>query len=195
MRSPHKWSQMLSVILSILCRVSKRVLHYIMMAASIRWFISPISLWCYCALLLFVVLLSLQDAQAFVAPSTYHRVLHSSSSHQSTRLCAATNNIDYKGEASPATHPLNHSDIEWRLCPPEGTSRINRWKIKLGANILRLSTNQLPPVLCPKGGRAMLEAYYKEPGKWRRRRKKIARFGFTTTRGPSSPESKFSVFC
>ena len=165
------------------------------MAASIRWFISPITLWCYCALLLFVVLLSLQDAQAFVAPSTYHkRVLHSSSSHQSTRLCAATNNIDDKGEASPATHPLNHSDIEWRLCPPEGTSRINRWKIKLGANILRLSTNQLPPVLCPKGGRAMLEAYYKEPGKWRRRRKKIARFGFTTTRGPSSPESKFSVF-
>jgi len=30
----------------------------------------------------------------------------------------------------------------------------------------------------------MLEGYLKEPG---RRRKKIARFGFTTTRGPSNP--------
>ena len=152
-------------------------------------------LWCYCALLLFVVLLS-QNAQAFVVSSTYHRgVLHTSyscrPSHLSTRLCAATNsNYNNKGGELSEQQALSHSDIEWRLCPPEGTSRLNRWKIKIGANILRLSTNQLPPVLCPKGGRAMLEAYYKEPGKMRRK-KKIARFGFTTSRGPSSPESKF----
>ena len=63
-----------------------------------------------------------------------------------------------------STH-LAHSDIEWKLRPPEGTSRFDRWKIKVGANILRLDSklkgNELPPVLCPRGGRAMLEAYYK----------------------------------
>ena len=60
---------------------------------------------------------------------------------------------------------LTHNDIEWRLRPPEGTSLLDRCKLKLGANILRLDSKlkgrSLPPVLCPKGGRAVLEAYYK----------------------------------
>ncbi|KAL7488258.1 hypothetical protein ACHAW6_013842 [Cyclotella cf. meneghiniana] len=84
---------------------------------------------------------------------------------------------------------LTHSDIDWRLRPPEGTSLLDRFKLKIGANILRLDSKlkgrSLPPVLCPKGGRAVLEAYYKEPGK---RKKKIARFGITTARGPSCNE-------
>jgi len=49
----------------------------------------------------------------------------------------------------------------------------------------KLKGGEPPPFLCPKGGRALLEAYYKEPGQ---RKKKIARFGFTTSRGPSSPD-------
>jgi len=60
---------------------------------------------------------------------------------------------------------LTHSDIEWRLRPPKGTTLINRLKLKMGANILRLDTKikggKLPPVLCPRGGQAVLEAYYK----------------------------------
>ena len=59
---------------------------------------------------------------------------------------------------------LTHSDIEWRLRPPEGTSLLNRLKLKAGANILRLEARmrdaKLPPVLCPRGGQAVLEAYY-----------------------------------
>jgi hypothetical protein len=121
-------------------------------------------------------------------------------------------------EASDKFAPLTHSDIEWRLRPPEGTSRLNRLKLKLGANILRLDTKlkgrTLPPVLCPRGGQAVLEAYFKgeafmsysiqfcftssmlimlhldlriEPGQ---RKKKIARFGITTSRGPTCEESK-----
>lgn len=43
-----------------------------------------------------------------------------------------------------------------------------------------------PPVLCPKGGRSLLEAHYKEPGTFKK--SKIARFGITTTRGPSCEE-------
>lgn len=59
---------------------------------------------------------------------------------------------------------LRHSDIEWRLRPPEGTSLLKRLKLKAGANILRLEARmrdaKLPPVLCPRGGQAVLEAYY-----------------------------------
>ena len=130
--------------------------------------------------------------------------------HQSKAFFAS--NYD---EVDTSTHLL-HSDIEWRLRPPEGTSRLERLKVKLGANILRLEIklkgDTLPPVLCPRGGRAVLEAYHSgkriveltsrlsyptyyncscyclsESG---RRKKKIARFGFTTTRGPSSTESE-----
>lgn len=68
-------------------------------------------------------------------------------------------------QASDKFAPLTHSDIEWRLRPPEGTSRLNRLKLKLGAHILRLDTKlkgrTLPPVLCPRGGQAVLEAYFK----------------------------------
>jgi hypothetical protein len=68
-------------------------------------------------------------------------------------------------QASDKFAPLTHSDIEWRLRPPEGTSRLNRLKLKLGAHILRLDTKlkgrTSPPVLCPRGGQAVLEAYFK----------------------------------
>lgn len=119
--------------------------------------------------------------------TTCYEYYTTTTSSSQPKLFAVNNDED---EETPVNKQLlSHSDIEWRLRPPEGTSRLDRWKIKLGANLLRLNSkitgDDLPPVLCPKGGRAMLEAYYKEPGK---RKKKIGRFGFTTSRGPSSPE-------
>ena len=79
---------------------------------------------------------------------------------QQSTILFASNNCE--GDVSTR---WSHSDIEWRLRPPEGTSRLDRLKIKLGANILRLESKikggGLPPVLLPRGGRALLEAYHK----------------------------------
>lgn len=116
-----------------------------------------------------------------------------------------------------AGRQLTLADIEWKLRPPppdeQKSSRrllslTRRLKIKSSGYILRLysklSGKELPPVLCPKGGRAVLEAYYREPtpGKgegirrmfWKKKKgkkMKIGRFGFTTLRGPSNDESEF----
>lgn len=74
-------------------------------------------------------------------------------------------NTDTQNTSKKNNQPLTHADIEWRLRPPEGTSRLDRLKIKLGANIIRADRKLRglppPPLLCPKGGRALLEAYYK----------------------------------
>jgi GNAT superfamily N-acetyltransferase len=80
-----------------------------------------------------------------------------------------------------------HSDIEWRLRPPEDTPLIEKMKLQAAAKAIRaeclLREQPVPPVLCPKGGRALLEAYDKKNNK----KKQIARFGITTTRGPPAP--------
>ncbi|KAL3811444.1 hypothetical protein ACHAXA_007599 [Cyclostephanos tholiformis] len=131
-------------------------------------------------------LLTLPLSQAFVLG--LHLKRPCATTPLQSKFLFASNYNQLKLDAS--THLL-HSDIEWRLRPPDGTSRLDRIKIKLGANILRLESKlkggTLPPVLCPRGGRAVLEAYHKELG---RRKKKIARFGLTTARGPSFPESE-----
>lgn len=153
--------------------------------ASFRWT-------CLTCLSLFAAPLS----QAFVVswPPKSNKLYCTSTPHQPNHLFASTNNKVDGDAIIISTHhsQLSHSDIEWRLRPPEGTSRIDRLMFKLGANILRLESklngNTLPPVLCPRGGRALLEAYHK--GGSGRRKKKIARFGFTTARGPSSAESE-----
>lgn len=104
-----------------------------------------------------------------------------------------TNETETTNQSTTTKTKLTHSDITWKLRPPETSSKLTRLQTKLGANALRLYSKlkgeTLPPVLCPKGGRAMLEAYYKEPGLLKRR-KMIGRFGFTTSRGPSNTESE-----
>ena len=140
------------------------------------------------------VILLPPSSQAFVVswPSQTKKFSCTYTPQQPNQLFASTNKADDKVDISTHHSQFSHSDIEWRLRPPEGTTRIDRLKVKLGANILRLESkmkgNTLPPVLCPRGGRALLEAYHK--GGSGRRKKKIARFGFTTARGPSSAESE-----
>ncbi len=84
-----------------------------------------------------------------------------------------------------------HSDIEWHLRPPEETPTVEKLKLLAAARAIRaqcqLNGEPVPPVLCPKGGRAVLEAYDKN-GKLGKRGKKIARFGITTARGPPAPQ-------
>mmetsp|Transcript_16588 Transcript_16588/g.19672 ORF Transcript_16588/g.19672 Transcript_16588/m.19672 type:complete len:309 (-) Transcript_16588:578-1504(-) len=77
----------------------------------------------------------------------------------------------------------SHSDLEWRLRPSPEMSRWRRVLVRIASKALRLEFRLLrkpvPPILCPKGESAVLEAY--------KNRKKIARFGITTTRGPPEP--------
>ena len=93
-----------------------------------------------------------------------------------------------------------HSDIEWRLQPPEDTPLVDKLKLKAAAKAIRtqclMNNEPVPPVLCPKGGKAVLEAYtYNTPNKptdddgerKTKKNKKVARFGITTTRGPPAP--------
>ena len=112
--------------------------------------VASLALWCACSALFSAA----PTALAFVAPPSPSRL-----SPPST--CAAAGDPP---DVS-VSDSLSHSDIEWRLRPPEGTSRVDRWKIKLGATLLRLESKwkgeALPPVLCPRGGRALLEAYHK----------------------------------
>jgi GNAT superfamily N-acetyltransferase len=76
-----------------------------------------------------------------------------------------------------------HDDIEWVLSPPPDTPFFEKVKLKAAASAIRaellLMDQPVPPILCPKGGQAELEGF--KDGK------QIAKFGFTTSRGPSAP--------
>ncbi len=82
---------------------------------------------------------------------------------------------------------LQHADIVWKVRPPPDVSSVKRFWLRLAANTIRLDCmmkRQTPPlVLCPKGGQAVLEAHYRptHASKF----EKIAKFGFTTERGPT----------
>lgn len=153
----------------------------------------------YYATVLLLLAAASWTSEAFIivapAATTKKNMMRSSS----LRPTVADNTNDDKSNQSTTTtkKKLTHADITWKLRPPENTSKLARLKTKFGANVLRLYSKlkgkTLPPVLCPKGGRAMLEAYYREPGGLLKRRRMIGRFGFTTSRGPSNTESE--LFC
>lgn len=88
-----------------------------------------------------------------------------------------------------STSQWTHDDIEWHLSPPPEMPTLEKIKYKAGAKALRadllLKDQPVPPVLCPKGGKAELEAY--KDGK------KIAKFGITTNRGPSAPQIEETI--
>lgn len=76
-----------------------------------------------------------------------------------------------------------HEDIKWVLSPPPDIPFFEKVKVKAAASAIRaellLKDQPVPPILCPKGGKAELEGF--------KNGKKIAKFGFTTSRGPSAP--------
>ena len=118
-------------------------------------------------LILIAAILSPSATQGFVASSSSLLSISTTkiSIHSPSRQSIITPLLAQRDEKGSNDVKLSHSDIEWRLRPPEGTSRLKRWKIKLGAAILRLDCKlkgeKVPQVLCPRGGRALLEAYYK----------------------------------
>ena len=119
-------------------------------------------------LILIAAILSPSATQGFVASSSSLLSISTTkiSIHSPSRQSIITSLLAQRDEkGSNDVKLLSHSDIEWRLRPPESTSRFKRWKIKLGAAILRLDCKlkgeKVPQVLCPRGGRALLEAYYK----------------------------------
>jgi GNAT superfamily N-acetyltransferase len=79
--------------------------------------------------------------------------------------------------------PLRQSDILWKIRPFEDTPKIEKLKWKASAELLRLDyrrENMEPPlILCPPGGKLLLEAWHDGT--------KIGRFGITSQRGPSFP--------
>ena len=90
---------------------------------------------------------------------------------------------------------LGHGDILWKVWPTARFSRLKRLWLWFAANLIRLDCmikRQEPPVvLCPKGGQALLEACYRPNNS--SKYEKIARFGFTTVRGPSDPAIQETV--
>jgi hypothetical protein len=61
-----------------------------------------------------------------------------------------------------------HADIEWHLDPPPDTPLLKRLQMKVAANAIRteliLKGEACPPILCPKGGQAVLIGYDKAKG-------------------------------
>ena len=97
--------------------------------------------------------------------------------------------------AAADSAPFSHSDITWKLRPPKETPLLKRLAVRGASTLIKTDCffrrRDPPPVLCPKGGQAILQAYYRPPGSLRK--KQIARFGVTTVRGPSAPPIEETV--
>jgi len=108
-----------------------------------------------------------------------------------TRIFSEVTNNNAGSATTDESEPNSwtHEQIQWKIRPPPETSFFRKLALKAAANGIRLDCKlkgqDPPPVLCPKGGQAVLEAYQKGSGL---KGKKMARFGITTLRGPSSPE-------
>jgi len=105
--------------------------------------------------------------------------------------------VDGDGPSEPL---LSHRDLMWKIRPPPEMPLAQKLYWRFAARLLRLEyrlfrrRDAVPPtVLCPKGGKAVVEAYYRPPPRrarrfWPRRRwTKIGRFGITTESGPPAP--------
>jgi hypothetical protein len=94
---------------------------------------------------------------------------------------------------------FKHLDITWSIVPftPDGSRNILQViQLRLASKAIRLDCairgQTPPPFLCPKGGKAVIEARIGKK-KFFRRRPRVARFGITTNAGPSAPAIDESI--
>jgi hypothetical protein len=137
-------------------------------------------------LFLLVGIVSILHLDAFL-PAERRRCQY----HQPSRLFGGGG----VGQKDLLKEKLGHEDIVWKVRPPPDVPRLKRLWLRLAANLIRLDSiirrEEPPLVLCPKGGLAVLEAHHRpSPSS---RYEKIARFGFTTERGPPIPLIRESV--
>lgn len=106
------------------------------------------------ALTILLLLLSIYHVDAFLPEP-----------HPRAARALPRRNVVKSSDLSPLSQPpLTHAEILWKLRPPPGTSVSKKLLLRLGANAIRIESflrGVDPPfVLCPKGGQAVLEAYY-----------------------------------
>jgi hypothetical protein len=128
------------------------------------------------ALLILVVTIFYLDA---LLPS-----LHSTAPSERSKLFESLRTA----ESEDIHGNIEHRNIVWKLRPPSEISRRRRLWLRFAANVIRLDClikRQEPPlVLCPKGGKAVLEAHFRPNNS--SKYEKIGRFLITTTFGPSN---------
>jgi ribosomal protein S18 acetylase RimI-like enzyme len=148
------------------------------------------------ALIRVVLLLSISSLDALLlrphsetrGVNSWHR-LHETSSQKEP----ATSKVQMKLEESGTIEkPFSHQEITWKLRPPQETKRWRKYLILLAARFILLQCKwkgvDPPFCLCPKGGKATLEAYLtQDPSSM------IAKFGITTIRGPPADPINQSV--
>lgn len=123
----------------------------------------------------------LQQRQKSVGTRCLHRNILSS-----FHVASSSSDNDDRTTTGMISSSLTHANILWKLRPPPETSVWKRLWLRFAANVIRLDciiSRRDPPIaLCPKGGKAVLEAYCRDDvsGKV----EKVGRFGFTTQRGP-----------
>ena len=121
--------------------------------------------------------LSIQSAQAFIKSASNNR--------GRTKLYLS----EHKSIPKAGEIPFRQADIVWKIRPWEELPTIEKIKWSTSTNLLRLDyrrKNMDPPlILCPPGGKMVLETWNKGT--------KIGRFGITCERGPSFPPIKETV--
>ena len=135
------------------------------------------------------LLLSIYYLDAFLTNPHHPRTRSLGASLQSNAHPAATDN--HNNTNANGKRLLCHGDLIWKLRPPPETSWWKRLTLRLASNTIRLECilkGVDPPFcLCPKGGRATLEAHTRKEGH------RVGKFGITTIRGPPADPINESV--
>mmetsp|Transcript_20250 Transcript_20250/g.58098 ORF Transcript_20250/g.58098 Transcript_20250/m.58098 type:complete len:277 (-) Transcript_20250:267-1097(-) len=154
---------------------------YLVLCASLQWLLT--------ASFAFTFPLATFPASRNVSPQPPQHARLIANTWQARGLAATVD------DAVADSAPFGHSDITWKLRPPKETPLRKRLAVRGASALIKadcfLRRRDPPPVLCPKGGQAILQAYYRPPGSLRR--KQIARFGITTVRGPPAPPIEETV--
>ena len=129
----------------------------------------------------------------------YTKVIGHFPSERKRRASVPLLQASANGNNSGKENDLKHSDITWSIVPftPDGSRNIFQiLQLRLASKAIRLDCaikGQIPPpILCPKGGKAVIEARVGKKSVFRRR-PRVARFGITTNAGPSAPAIDDSI--